>query len=383
MKTNLFILMMVAGAVVSGCAKTDVVSVEGVSGDIVFEAPVPRVHTKAALVKDLYPENSAFCVFADQHWDRFADTDADGFTPYMRGSEDGGEGVEVKHSTASLNVAGNDMDSYWRPDRSYMWPKEGYLTFAAYSPSHVREQVQISYTPEYGVEMEDYTVDTDPGKHYDLMFSSRTIDQRKEDMVIDTPGPYDGVQVVFEHVLSAIAFNVQAHNAEYAEWGYDVIPTKLSLHNVYSTADFRQFAGYESNDVDKAGMWTGLEDLKEYIVYSTDNPSLQSREADLILLPQPLSGEGREPVKMELCFEMSHPDMGGKKISHSIIFDLSQGKMADATAVDCWEPGKRYIYTVTIGLNTIEFSPEVYAWEDHQVPDLPPLDQILSLTLPD
>ena len=130
-------------------------------------------------------------------------------------------------------------------------------------------------------------------------------------------------------------------------------------------------------------MWTGLEDLKEYIVYSTDDPSPQSREADLILLPQPLSGEDREPVKMELCFEMSHPDMGGKKTSHSIIFDLSQGKMADATAVDCWEPGKRYIYTVTIGLNTIEFSPEVYAWEDHQVPDLPPLDQVPSSTLPD
>lgn len=375
--------MALAGAVLSGCAKTDVVSVHEESGEIFFDSPVPHMHTKADLVKNLYPENISFCVFADQHFDIFINTDSEGFTPYMRGNEDGGEGVEVKHSTVSLNVAGKDMDSYWRPDKSYMWPKEGHLTFAAYSPASVREHAQINYTPEYGVRMTDYTVDTDPDKHYDLMFSRRTTDQRKEDMVVDGPSPYDGVQIVFEHVLSAIAFNVQAHDAEYAEWGYSITPTKLSVHNVYSTADFRQFAGYEGDDVDKAGMWTGLETLEEYIVYSSGDPLGQGREADLILLPQPLSGEGREPVKMELGFEMSHPDMGGKKTSHSIIFDLSQGKMADDTAVDRWEPGKRYIYTVTIGLNTIEFSPEVYAWEDHQVPDLPPLDKIPSLTMQD
>lgn len=375
MRGDIFILMMVAGAVLSGCAKTDVVSVEGASREIVFDAPVPRVHTKASLVKDLYPKNTAFCVFADQHYDTFANTEADGFTPYMRGTEDGGEGVEVRYHDTSLDIAGKDLNSYWKSDRSYMWPKEGYLTFAAYSPAYVREQAQISYTPEYGVRMTDYTVDTDPDKHYDLMFSHRTTDQRKEDMVVDAPSPYDGVQIVFEHVLSAIAFNVQAHNAEYAEWGYSVTPTKLSVHNVYSKADFRQFAGYEGDDVDKAGMWTGLETLEEYIVYSSGDPLGQGREADLILLPQPLSGEGREPVKMELGFEMSHPDMGGKKTSHSIIFDLSKGKMADDTAVDRWEPGKRYIYTVTIGLNNIEFSPEVYAWEADQVPDLPPLDE--------
>lgn len=365
---------MVAGAVLSGCAKTDVVCVEGVSREIVFDAPVPRVHTKADLVKDLYPESSTFCVFADQHWDTFLNTDADGFTPYMRGVNEGGEGVEVRHRDTPLYISGKDLDSYWMPDRSYMWPKEGYLTFAAYSPAYVREQVQISYTPEYGVEMENYTVDTDPDGHYDLMFSHRTTDQRKEDMGVDTPDPYDGVQIVFEHVLSAIVFHVQA-DRDYSDWGYNVHLTNLSVHNVYSTADFRQFAGYESNEVDKAGMWTGLETMKEYIVYSSGDPLGQSREADLILLPQPLSGEGREPVKMELGFEMSHPDMGGKKTSHSIVFDLSQGKMADDTAVDRWEPGKRYIYTVTIGLNTIEFSPEVYAWEADQVPDLPPLDE--------
>lgn len=368
--------MMVAGAVLSGCAKTDVVSVEGASREIVFDAPVPRVHTKADLVKDLYPKDTAFCVFADQHYDTFANTEADGFTPYMRGTEDGGEGVEVKYHDTSLDIAGKDLNSYWKPDRSYMWPKEGYLTFAAYSPASVREHAQISYTPEYGVRMTDYKVDTDPDKHYDLMFSSRTIDQRKEDMVVNAPSPYDGVQIVFEHVLSAIVFHVQA-DRDYSEWEYNVHLTNLSVHNVYSTADFRQFAGKESNEVDIAGMWTGYEGKQEYVAFhaESDDSIMHDQDADLILLPQTLDGDGGEPVRMELCFDMSHPDMGGKKTSHSIMFDLSQGKKADNTVIDRWEPGKRYVYTVTIGLNTIEFSPEVYAWEDHQVPDLPPLDK--------
>ena len=368
--------MMVAGAVLSGCAKTDVVYVEGLSREIVFDAPVPRVHTKADLVRDLYPESSTFCVFADQHWDTFLNTDADGFTPYMRGVNEGGEGVEVRHRDTPLYISGKDLDSYWKPDRSYMWPKEGYLTFAAYSPASVRERAQISYTPEYGVRMTDYTVDTDPDKHYDLMFSHRTTDQRKEDMVVDAPYPYDGVQIVFEHVLSAIVFHVQA-DRDYSDWGYNVHLTNLSVHNVYSTADFRQFAGKESNEVDIAGMWTGYEGKQEYVAFHADSDDsiMHVQDADLILLPQTLDGDGGEPVRMELCFDMSHPDMGGKTTSHSIMFDLSQGKKADNTVVDRWEPGKRYVYTVTIGLNTIEFSPEVYAWEADQVPDLPPLDE--------
>ena len=384
MRQNLFISMILACAVLSGCAKTDFVSVEGESKEIVFDSPVPRVHTKADLVKDLYPENSTFCVFADQHWGTFLTTETEDFTPYMRGVDNGGEGVEVKHRNLSLTVGNKVFDNYWKPDKSYMWPKDGYLTFAAYSPAYVRDHAQISYTPEYGVGIENYKVDANPDNHYDLMFSSRVTDRKKTDMAADVPAPYDGVQIVFEHVLSAIVFRVQA-DRNYADWGYNVHMTNLSLHNVYSTADFRQFSGKESNEVDMTGMWTGYEGKLEYVAFHSedDDSIMNDQDADLILLPQSLAEEGMDPVKMELRFEMSHPDMAGKKTHHSIIFDLSQGKKADNTVVDRWEPGKRYVYTITIGLNTVEFSPEVYAWEDHQVPDLPPLDHIPSVTLKD
>ena len=384
MRQILFILIILAGAVLSGCAKTDLVFVEGDSKEIVFDAPVPRVHTKADLVKDLYPENSTFCVFADQHWDTFLNTETEDFTPYMRGTDEGGEGVEVKHSGVSMTIGNEVFDHYWKPDRSYMWPKDGYLTFAAYSPAYVRDHAQISYTQEFGVGIENYTVDADADNHYDLMFSSRVTDRKKTDMETDLPSPYDGVQIVFEHVLSAIVFHVPA-DRNYTEWGSNVHMTNLSLHNVYSTADFRQFAGKENDEVDMAGMWTGYEGKREYVAFHADDDDsiMHDQDADLILLPQSLAEEGMEPVRMELQFEMSHPDMAGMKTHHSISFDLSQGKKADDTVVDRWEPGKRYVYTITIGLDTIEFSPDVYAWEDHQVPDLPPLDQIPFVTLKD
>ena len=77
------------------------------------------------------------------------------------------------------------------------------------------------------------------------------------------------------------------------------------------------------------------------------------RATDLILLPQDLAG-----VTLRVEYTIKNSGAGSAELYQIAELPLS------TTAVAAWEMGKRYIYNITIGLDTIYFEPYVQDWVD-------------------
>ena len=390
MMTNIrtIALYAILAAALASCAKTEHDVTADVRREVAFDAPVVGNVTKADMISGLFPTDSAFCVFADHHYDLFADAEADSFTAYMRGPDEDGDGyqggVVVTYHTDVVTAGDKTFDSYWKPAASYYWPKDGYLTFAAYAPQFARKRAAIGYDVDRGMVISQFRVSKFVDQQYDFMVSDRVANQKSSDMVQNSPDPYDGVQLTFRHVLSAIKFEAKTQG-DYASAGYTVKVQKVSILNPYATADFRQFSGRSSTEVDLEGMWTSYKgDVDMTVVVFnaqdeaskklvTDTPAaITEGTADAILLPQVLHPVDGKAVFAEVVYEVSHPDMGGKSLTYTATLDLSLGKMDDDTPVNRWEPGKRYKYTITIGMDEVVFAPEVTGWEPEiTIPDVP------------
>ena len=369
-------LVAILAAALASCTKADVDMTEGVQREITFDSPVVGNITKADVISGLFPTDSAFCVFADHHYDVFADAAANSFTAYMRGPDEDADGfpagVVVTHRTETVTTGDKIFDSYWRPEAKYYWPKEGYLTFAAYAPQFARRRAAIDYHVDRGMVISQFRVSKFVDQQYDFMVSDRVVDQEPSDMVLNSPSPYDGVQLTFRHVLSAIKFEVKTY-ADYESAGYTVKVKKLSILNPYATADFHQFSGRGSNEVDIEGMWTSYKGDVDMnvVVFNAETDASKKDFPDAILLPQVLNPVDGKAVLAEVVYEVSHPDMGGKSLTYTAVLDLSEGKMADDTPVNRWKPGKRYKYTITIGMDEVVFAPKVTDWENVEVSDVP------------
>ena len=118
-------------------------------------------------------------------------------------------------STASLymdNAETAYYDTYngWRANGRYYWPKNGYLTFAAYSPTAAASaSTGITYDNE-GLHIVGFQVANDNKNHIDLMYSKRSYNKKKTDTdTNNTNEPYDQVDIDFQHALSSIHFTAK------------------------------------------------------------------------------------------------------------------------------------------------------------------------------
>lgn len=373
---RLFIIAAISGVALTGCTKNEVVPSASEQQEITFANPVSHVVTKVDLVPTTYPTSSSFSVFADYHKDAYATAKGatSNFTAYMRGTE----GVDVTHSTVVIETAPAVYNSYWTSSNPYYWPKDGYLTFAAYSPADTKndligtgpENIQINYDITNGVKITGYEVKTDLSNQRDLMLSNRVVDQESTDMVYDdpsiTPTAYDGVQLTFNHVLSAIKFSVAA-DADYSTDGYTITLDKLSIKNAYTKGNLTQFADINAETI--GNVWGTTQNTPGDYTIATNAGNLtptaktfsDETHADLVLLPQDLTRlVAPKKVVAEIIYTIKRVGLDATSIQYTKEFVLDQTIDGSGT----WDASKRYIYTITIGMDKVIFAPSVGPWVD-------------------
>ncbi len=361
-----------AGAMLAGCVKNEsVITGDGSSERIAFDAPVVTIPTKATEIVSNYPKDKDFGVFAIKTADEIgvpnSAADATG-TAYM-------DNVRcVANST--------ETPEYWKPeDRVYYWPKTGYLTFGAYAPhaTNTTTAPATEWNAFSGFEFNDFTVNATSADQYDLLYSDPAYDKTKTSVVTDDP--YDGVTLVFNHALSSIVFTVSAQPT-----GNDdkIYITNITVKNVYEKGDFNQNYYVDGGQKGTAA-WTVKGGLVNYTVFSGEkllgtaeepiNGSLENdatadtpdtdgkRRSDLILMPQNLAkGEGRaSDATVEITYEIKNKD-GIKTAEETVPFNLAVKNGGSRSYA--WEMGKRYIYHISIGLEQIYFNPTVTPWEE-------------------
>lgn len=352
---KLFFIAAMAGAALVSCTKNEGAEALEQQDVITFAEPVTALNTKAVEIGENYPASQNFSVFAHYY------TAAEGGYTTFAGGDLYMDNVETKY-----NPEIHGWDPKTGSGVNYYWPKQGTLTFAAYSPSNIA----VNYDKE-GIHFPDYAVDVDCEKQIDLLYSERSYDQTKDMMV--TNAPYNGVQIKFNHALSSILFTVRT-DADYDDDNFTIVLKKLSIKNVNSKANFNQGLVDANGEVTKPVAdhfgWDGHSDPKEYIAYNdsqvlttaqsyTDNISVTNprmndiQNTNLILLPQRF-------VDQHLYIE----------------YQIVNNNVNPATVVDqtatfnlgsygpSWERGKRYVYNLTFGFDKIYFDPVVTEWDE-------------------
>lgn len=357
MKKFLLISGLAVAAMVS-CTKNEVYVSENNDAQISFK-PLSATQTKSAPTGPItsYVEaNGDFNVYAwYQASGAFDPTSA---TVYMNN-------VTCKYD-GDINDNADQGTGAWAPADKYYWPKNGTLTFSAYYPSNLSN---VTVTAKNGIEIKDFEI-TDPTNQIDVMYSSRVFDKTKSTLVDDNHD-YDGVDIVFNHALSAVSFAVKTS----ADYVTDAIKLyKIEILKATSNGTFKE--GYnEGVSTEKPhAAWgnpttVALNNSKNYTVFDVTagqalKTTVEKAGVDCIVLPQTFSNDIAIKVTYGIKYKNGDAEDYLKQTAEFKLKDMAGKEGENAVTLSAWEMGKWYKYTLTFTLDTIYFAPSVSAWKD-------------------
>ncbi|MBP3482481.1 MAG: fimbrillin family protein [Alistipes sp.] len=332
----------IAGAALASCVSNEAEIAPKADSRISFAAPLVSSITRVyeGEISNPYPNNEKFTVFAKYYPTTFSTWTAG---EWYIGTADGG--VDVAYN-ASLNG--------WAPDGTeYYWPKNGSLTFYAYSPADY-ESWKPAITASEQMQATAVSIPADAAD-VDLLYSELAKDKHANDNIENNNGnsEYYGVELKFKHALSSIQFKVKLDS----EYKTDIKLNKIELKQAKSEGTFSWTLSADENPT-----WEALTAPLDYtvvsgidqIVTTVDTAEAVAQAVPMILLPQTLT---------DVVAEVTYTIDGRESTTDINLSELKHGEQAAAE----WQPGKRYIYTITFSLKTIYFDPTVSDWDTVEV----------------
>lgn len=339
-----FLLAAMAGVALTGCVKTESeVAVKSDSNRIVFDNPVVSSVTRALIDGTEYPTDVPFSVYA-----QYKNANTGENLLYM-------DNVTTKYSATSPSTTGK---SSWIPVGNYYWPKEGTLSFAAYSPTAASTVFNsVSWTDDSGFTFDNFNAVTNQTNSYDLMYSDYVPNQTQANEKDQNPGKYYGIQLTFKHALSALVFRAQAAD-NYT--GAEIKVTKIEVLEAYNQGDLA------TNNADNSAGWSDFQNPATMEVKNLASAVLTTdyvQQGDVLLMvPQGFDHNGG--VKVKITYTIKTESAATMTQTHTVALSTLNEAGAGASTHDDWEMGKRYTYDITIGLDRIYFAPTVTDWED-------------------
>lgn len=351
---KLILFSAVAMMLLAGCSKNEVVQTPDQL--ITFCAPVIGSMTKAPVtgnIEDIYPTGEKFKVWAQYS--------ADNLTAWENGQT----------YMSAVTCVYNSNKNGWIPEgNQYYWPKNGKLSFAAFSPADV---AGVTYD-QTGVTVTNYTV-SNAEEHIDLLYSHRAYNKTATNQD-DAPGTpsYTGVDINFHHALTSVKFKVK-QAAEYA--GTTLKLKKIQLNYVYKKGDFKEKITTQTGGTDDDGCtrkpeWSNHAGETSYMVIDNSNQTLTTTATDvtdandMLLIGQKYNHDTKY-ISMTVVYTIDSPT--GDPIEQVCNVEFKNLKHKDekgnevAGIQDGWYPGYEYTYIISIGLNgEIQFEPIVYEW---------------------
>ena len=377
-----FIFAAIAGAALVGCTKNEPVRIATPDSPIGFTA-IASPNTKAAIAGEMpanYNTGEKFIAFAA--WTESDYSTASAATDFF-----------VNDLTSAICTY-NATVGAWKPADTYYWPKTGKLTFEAVSPADAKSDGTITQSWADGIIITNFTVKAAIADQYDLMYSNREFNKVRSDYTANSTGsPYDdeddsgsnpiynGVNLLFNHALSSIVFYVKTA-ADYSSSATIKLKT-LTINKADSQGTFDEnITDGAASSWAAAPAWDKTYTAATEVDYSIFNGDLTLSSTaqklgdssvaasalvgsanNIILLPQDLAhGTGCNDVTVTLTYTISQN--GSAAVNQTSVVTLKTLKDTGNTTIDEWEIGKRYTYTIAIGLEEIYFDPKVSNWTD-------------------
>lgn len=322
MRTRHALIYVFVGAALAGaCTKSEI----QLPDDVIAFAPVTAKVTKAIIDDNVYPLNVPFVVSA-----------------YHNGTNEYFNNLSASYIQNSDNI--------WETSSAEYWPLGGSLTFYAYSPGSLTGATTSAAT---GVAFSNYTLD--PAT--DLCIASYTESdcaQRADDTV----------PLQFSHALSQIVVKIrqtQNYNAEINNKSNIVVITvdELSLKDMYVNAAFAQLPTptWSITEQSETGEYEFSLGNSGYVL----TPGAAAQQVGrLLTIPQSLEGICLHTVYTvrQTVTDNSTDETTVFSVTTPVDIPLSQ-------YLSSWACGRKYIYTLSYGLDPIEVQASTVDW----VPD--------------
>lgn len=338
-----------AAVALAACAKNEVIPVNsGENQEITFNV-APK--TKA----EIQPFDKGN-VFAS--WAYYLHKGADGTVTNW--SKDWTVRKDAKPYISNSQISWNN-DVWKNANTSYYWPKDGTLTFFAYSLN--RDNLTLSGVNTapiaclnaenaYGI---NATIDLKENQNLDLLVAEIAADKtQNEDFQ-----SLNGVPTLFKHKFSRVQFAVKKK----ANCGNATITLKsIKFNNVVYYGTYCQYNNVEGTFVNDYCSKDGARTTITYTetpfeVESSDRfaPVTETGESYYIYFPQNFKNVGDPNIaKIEVKYTV--------QFSNDIIEEHT--KILNVKEIfDSWDVGKKYIFNLIFSLDEITWAPAVEEWE--------------------
>lgn len=259
----------------------------------------------------------------------------------------------------NANFAKHSTQLYWVGNGTqYYWPFQGALDFYFYAPhqetgasvSVANKELTISAFTNKNYEYEDDTpyVGSGTGLNYncaDLMYGSDIITKSKDEAVDN-----EGIPVTLKHALALVQVNVKATTEN--------LVTILSMTLKETPADAKLTVNYTGSPITGSPNWAddspGQKLDLTIFKTTTTIPSATITESFTQLGNEVLVIPGQVQTSFSIEYKLANSDPNAVFI-------------ATLPLSGTWEPGKRYVYNISFGLEEIKFAPVVEDWGTGEV----------------
>lgn len=270
-------------------------------------------------------------------------------------------------------------NGFWAPDAPntyYYWPKQGSLTFFAWTDDTAAPSVgagpdvKVSCAPDTGIKIEKYSVKDNRNK--DILVAKIAKDKTANETA--TGAWKNGVPTVFRHALAKVEFKVNKRT-NYHNVTFKV--KKITLTKVSTRGTFTQCQSTPNENWGWNG-WGLQEDLPVFTSAAgkevTQTADSTPEEFDAltpdpntdyhIVLPQVFRDKIGPTITIE--YEIITSYVTGNPVTEKVI---ETKDLKDIYKRD-WECNKKYVLGITLGLNEIYWDPSVEGWENGNVTDI-------------
>ena len=356
-----------AAVALAACAKNEVIPVNsGENQEITFNvAPKTKGHSE-------FGENLTFKSYAY----------------YLPGNDKWAD----KASFSELYINGVEIsykDGVWKNAKTpYYWPKNGSLTFFAWTS--LKETVgdpnsyKVSYVDNVtcsnttGIKVENYEVDSEKNKNVDLLVADIKADQEANTTTTGVTGKYykDGVPTLFRHKLSYVVFKVNTLK-DYSKDGKKFTLNYIKFNNIEHKGTYQQLPteGWNSEPSEKTEQtYIGTDKVFSYVDPESEIPALTTDATQNYYLPQTFGTSEELEIKYTITTTTktetgttaeTSDDVVIKKI---VLNPASVGGVIPPSLFTKWERGKKYTVTLTFSLDEIFWDPAVENWEEVSAP---------------
>lgn len=267
-------------------------------------------------------------------------------------------------------------EGYWAAADTYYWPKQGSLTFFAWTDNTIHNPTSnpapsvgtgatVTCAHDTGIKITDYSVKDNPNK--DILVAEIAKDKRSNETATGTWK--QGVPTVFRHALAKVEFKV---NKKIDDTKVKFRVKSITLNEVSTRGTFTQ---YQSNPNPEKWGWNGWDLQKDLTVFTGDKEVTATDDAGTfdiltpsetdysIVLPQVL--KDKTDPKLTIVYEIITSYTGT-----DVVETVEDTKDLKDIYKNDWECNKKYVLGITLGLNEIYWDPSVVDWEDGTVTDI-------------